>query len=447
MLAELPSELVYEVTSHLARIELLPLTQVNHTLQLQCEPAIYRTISLSSPTHGQLVKFCRTLVSRAQLASYVRELHVDIACGPAGTWLLKPFETLLLRALGMLEELKSLSVVNAPSILPFLSRGNIHFPYLTAFRCRPNLASSSSLDDITNFLNKHSSLEYLAIFPSHLPLSPDMFSRNITPINLASLRTMLSFPSLASLGLISPGSSFNCLQLVWNEDKLDGYHFLSQPIAVLDNYLLSWRYSVLLQTIKSHFLQVHTLKFTFIQSLVHQNEWELFLVNFEQVLPSLNTLQNCSFQNTEPIHVTQDVISQEHVLLSRWSSLSSSLLRVLFPSQVAWSRSSNPLYWSLGSSITIEYHRNLDGSRSATISSHNVEVLKWFFTKAVSKEVGTGSMYAVALGLVGQEGMDEVTKCIEMGKDISGFGVIQRLLQKGYGLQDAELHLAFTDNL
>lgn len=74
----LPTELIHSIFGRLELKDLIVLCRTDHQIHANCLGWIYRSITLESPV--QVLKCCKSVISRKEAADAVRELKMYVCC-------------------------------------------------------------------------------------------------------------------------------------------------------------------------------------------------------------------------------------------------------------------------------------------------------------------------------------------------------------------------------
>lgn len=203
-LTALPNELIQEIAACAESGDLLALCRTSRQIYANCIATIYRSITLE--TTAKLVKCCKTIISRAQVAEFICEMYMYAfliflwyilshrsaysLCLPFGA--LKAFYTTVQRAVRRLKNVRILQIPRSRIILHLLS--DMHFPKL----CGLAVVASP---EIFSLLKRNLSITHLQLCPpssEHADRYPTMeagIEFPEPPVHLPSLRCFVG-PSI-----------------------------------------------------------------------------------------------------------------------------------------------------------------------------------------------------------------------------------------------------------
>ncbi|KAJ7171102.1 hypothetical protein C8R46DRAFT_1190555 [Mycena filopes] len=396
-LASLPTELLHAIARHCETRDLLAFCRANRQLHAVCLEGIYRVIPLDNL--ADVVKFCKTVISRPETALLVRVFEIRLSPNHAS----KQFYTLVGSAIASFANLKTLRV-ESPSI--FRSLRDAHLPQL--FNCM--IPFSAEIDP---FILRHStlsSLEVLQVAPgAELHLPPP-------PIHMPNLFSFVGPPNLACS--LIPQSQTTYISIGWGASTsfahcLAACSLSKGPVTALVNRCDIWNPD-LSSAIVKHMPALQVLALTSLYA-----DTKLLLRAVDNMLPFLPALASLGLFVCSS-HSAVQTLDEEFTTVCKWGAVCPNLVCIQFQG-VSWIHLRSVT--SLRQPIWLRDPENLISvlDHKRAMNASELAYLKWFLRTALtSSELPPGYLEFARL-IAGLDGLCAARQVLEKDGDIPDF--------------------------
>ncbi|KAJ7143771.1 hypothetical protein C8R44DRAFT_758861 [Mycena epipterygia] len=400
-LSVLPIELIHAIAGSTESQSLLVLCRTSRRMHAICLEWIYRSITLDHPV--EVVKCCKTIISRDEAANSVREF--DISCCPR-----RPLKSFYGTFESAIRKLKNIQTLNVSPLPIFQVLCNMQFPRL--LKC-----TMPASKEIIPFLKKNATIQALFIFPCFEGIDVSgvvyegvpafEFTTPIQPIHMSKLQRFVGPATLAYA--VVPGSLTSHLTIFWENNRnmspSDGLANLVRSNAqIVELISLVWTWDcALISAIKEHMPGIQKLQFRNV-TIGEEKPEQHFFSSIENALPLLPDLMSLQVLEGFPAGPLDDEDGNDFETIRRWGELSSSLVCVSLLSNTWWGRYCE--VWFPGAVDSF-----VKGSKIT------MEQRKWLRAVVTSQTLPPNYLL-LAEYLAGADGIAAVRKAIESGGDI-----------------------------
>ncbi|KAJ7653134.1 hypothetical protein DFH06DRAFT_527164 [Mycena polygramma] len=399
-LSALPNELMHAIAGYLKPTDLLPLCLTSRQIHSICLEWIYRAITLENPV--QIIRCCKTIVSRKEAAEAVRTL--EIACYPGGYPLKNFFTTFVSAVSRIVSNLRVLDMC-VPSLL--LAIAHISFPRL-------HTCTLPVSPDIIRFLCINPRMASITIFPE----GSRRFDWPLAPIHMPNLEHF-DGPDIVAC-IVVPGSLVSRIALFWPDRPvlefsrgLAAAASSKADLIELSNLVYSWNPDLLAavaeHTPRIQFLQIRNMK----DFSVPTRRRDQFFAAMDGVLPSLPCLIGLIIVESSSlrpmgIQWISEELDSEFEIVQRWGALSPVLTRLTLPSTTLWLR--------LGDNIWFPGDPAKEGPAT-------VLCLKWLIKKVLTSSDLPVAYRLAAVVTGGEDGMVILEEALERDGVVPAFDI------------------------
>jgi len=393
----LPAELIHTISGHVELKDLLVLCRTSRQMHAICLRCIYRAIALTNAT--QLLKCCKTIISRPEAADSVRYLRIYYH--PRYVYALKSFYTTFEYAI---KRMKNLRVIHLLVRDLFRVFSRLSFPRLSD--CTLPISS-----DIFPFLRRNPAITLLSMLPGADGTCPDFWKSPIQPIHMPKLE-VFNGPDIVACSVV-PGSIASHIGIFWPEKSVmefsrDLAHVATSKaddIINLSCVICSWNPALLVAIAK----YTPRIQYLQIRSMQSQGR-EDFLSALRNILPSLPCLSNLVIMDD----AANDEIDEERELefqaVQTWGEVSPALTRVTLSTPTPWLR--------LIANIWLP-----DFSKNCP---ETAQTIKWFIKRILNSPELPLEYSVVGNHLGGRDGMAALKEAMERDGVVPAFDILRK---------------------
>ncbi|KAJ6494021.1 hypothetical protein C8R47DRAFT_1318882 [Mycena vitilis] len=399
-LSALPTELVHDISGRLDLEDLLSLCRTSRQMHAICLQWIYRVLTLDSPV--QVLKCCRTVVSRKNVATAVRELKINPRLELKYT--MKSFCSTFGSAIQLMKNLELLDVANNA----LLSRLFCHLSFTQLTNC--TIPHSSHL---FQFLRINPTITRLVVIPSEfLPGEPDYPMLAFDSIHMPRMESFQG-PAIVACSVL-PNSRASRVMLCW-EPRLGFERVLSAAgaskadVVELGCVLCFWD-PLLLAAIVKHAPRLKLLHIQYIKKQQERQHIFSAVENTLHSLPCLLHLRVMEGDGTVPDRI-HDGLESEFAVVRKWGEMFPNIISATFMTATPWTRFRHRLF-----DFDVWYAGPVDTPDAA-------KPLKWWLTKVLmSPELPDG--YSTLANCLGVEGLDKLKEAVRRDGVVPAFDIL-----------------------
>ncbi|KAJ7679733.1 hypothetical protein B0H17DRAFT_1333949 [Mycena rosella] len=382
----LPVEILGIISEFSAKSTLVALCQTNQRIHAACFRDIYHTVHLNSLASA--VKCSQTFISNPIYAEEVRTLKM--VCYPRRTF--RRFDNLVQSAMAHLRNLESILLHVSPSLFTPVAR--VHFP-----RLRECVISCAA--DPSPFLSRNTGLASLLVLPKS-----DEDPSNIPPTSRIYMPVLRNFAGPGTLATaVVPHSRVWRASIFWHlqrhtvlgyAETIASLALSGRKVLMLDNVVTTWDTALLAAIIAGmrHLTDLSIRN----PSGPDPVQIQVFVSYFDGVIAALPTLTSISVTQ-EPLRpsglLDPHDLEPEFSAVRRWGDISPALRCAVLPSETAWSRVRNDVWYP--------------ATKSPNISDMLVRV-KWFLMRVVTSTDLCAGYVSIAEVVAGKQ-----TVCVLRG--------------------------------
>ncbi|KAF7332600.1 F-box domain-containing protein [Mycena kentingensis (nom. inval.)] len=438
----LPNELIREIVSLCPTRDLLSLCLTNRHMHSQSVLSLYQVIDLEDC--GCIVKWCRALKTRPELAGMVMQLSIQCTTEQV----FKAFSALLEATLPALANLQALDLASG---WIFHSVKDVHFPCLSSLSVVIN-------DEVFPFLQRHKkTLENVEIHViPQIQLGGDGGVLNASFLAPPPSFETVVFPMLKRIktsaniaATMIPGSLVSRAQILWPPSVMSSYYDIAAGIARsrervrdLENLIFSWSDSPVTAIAGRLGNHVQTLVLTYLNSddedILITDTQPLFAC-LDQHLPEFRHLRTLAVTvscDMDPLisrdsdeEAALDALSRDHEIVQKWGALCPTLAVVWLPmTEVQWTKFQMGFFSWLPyplSSFLVAMARR----RTIAVEERTMLLFKWYLHRVLqaterSPELLKDSAALLPIRALGAEGWVLIEREFSAGGRIPNFEFI-----------------------